>query len=165
MRKLTYALAAAATLAIGAPTIPNAAGVGFYVGYAELTAEGQRFNSAVLVDGRGRLISKYRKVHLPGSVEPRAGQKYQQLEKRCRKPAQRDTKACRDYRRRQERKREEAEEQGSSHHDPGQGGAGREGQRDGRCEGNGSLHGWSPAREGMLAPVLILCKKCAEAGG
>jgi hypothetical protein len=32
MRKLTYALAAAATLAIGAPTIANAAGVGVYVG-------------------------------------------------------------------------------------------------------------------------------------
>ena len=32
MRKLTYALAAAATLAIGAPVIANAAGVGVYVG-------------------------------------------------------------------------------------------------------------------------------------
>jgi hypothetical protein len=32
MRKLTYALAAAATLAIGAPTIANAAGFGVYVG-------------------------------------------------------------------------------------------------------------------------------------
>jgi N-carbamoyl-D-amino-acid hydrolase len=57
-------------------------GVGFYVGYAELTPEGHRFNCAVLVDGSGQIISKYRKVHLPGSVEPRAGAKYQQLEKR-----------------------------------------------------------------------------------
>jgi hypothetical protein len=32
MRKLTYALAAAATLAIGAPTLANAGGVGVYVG-------------------------------------------------------------------------------------------------------------------------------------
>ena len=32
MKKLTYALAAVATLAIGAPTIANAAGVGVYVG-------------------------------------------------------------------------------------------------------------------------------------
>lgn len=32
MKKLTFALAAAATLAIGAPTIANAAGVGVYVG-------------------------------------------------------------------------------------------------------------------------------------
>ncbi|SFP59592.1 hypothetical protein SAMN05216330_108241 [Bradyrhizobium sp. Ghvi] len=32
MRKLIYALAAVTTLAIGAPTIANAAGVGFYIG-------------------------------------------------------------------------------------------------------------------------------------
>ncbi len=32
MTKLTYALAAAATLAISAPTIANATGVGVYVG-------------------------------------------------------------------------------------------------------------------------------------
>jgi len=32
MRKLTYALAAAATLAIGAPTIANAEGFGVYIG-------------------------------------------------------------------------------------------------------------------------------------
>ena len=60
----------------------RALGVGFYVGYAELTTEGHRFNCSVLVDSAGRIISKYRKVHLPGSVEPRAGAKYQQLEKR-----------------------------------------------------------------------------------
>ena len=57
-------------------------GVGFYVGYAELTPDGRRFNSAILVDPDGEIISKYRKVHLPGSVEPRPGAKYQQLEKR-----------------------------------------------------------------------------------
>jgi N-carbamoyl-D-amino-acid hydrolase len=56
--------------------------VGFYVGYAELTPEGRRFNAAVLVDAAGQVINKYRKVHLPGSVEPRPGAKYQQLEKR-----------------------------------------------------------------------------------
>jgi N-carbamoyl-D-amino-acid hydrolase len=60
----------------------RALGVGFSVGYAELTAEGQRFNCAVLVDRDGKIISRYRKVHLPGSVEPRAGARYQQLEKR-----------------------------------------------------------------------------------
>ncbi|MGJ4942173.1 N-carbamoyl-D-amino-acid hydrolase [Bradyrhizobium sp. HKCCYLS1011] len=60
----------------------RALGVGFYVGYAELTADGRRFNSAILVDGEGQIINKYRKVHLPGSVEPRPGAKYQQLEKR-----------------------------------------------------------------------------------
>jgi predicted amidohydrolase len=56
--------------------------VGFYVGYAELTEDGQRFNCSILVDGCGEILGRYRKVHLPGSVEPRSGARYQQLEKR-----------------------------------------------------------------------------------
>ena len=56
--------------------------IGFYVGYAELTANGQRFNSSILVDSTGEILGRYRKVHLPGSVEPRSGARYQQLEKR-----------------------------------------------------------------------------------
>ena len=60
----------------------RARNVGFYVGYAELTAEGRRFNSAILVGPDGEVIGQYRKVHLPGSVEPRAGARFQQLEKR-----------------------------------------------------------------------------------
>jgi predicted amidohydrolase len=57
-------------------------GVGFYVGYAELTPEGQHFNSAITVGPDGTILGKYRKVHLPGSVEPREGSRFQQLEKR-----------------------------------------------------------------------------------
>ena len=57
-------------------------GIGFYIGYAELTSDGQRFNGSILVDGGGEVLGRYRKVHLPGSVEPRAGAAYQQLEKR-----------------------------------------------------------------------------------
>ncbi|MBI0539790.1 N-carbamoyl-D-amino-acid hydrolase, partial [Roseomonas sp. KE2513] len=57
-------------------------GVGFYVGYAELTPEGQRFNSAISTGPDGSILAKYRKVHLPGSVEPRPGDRFQQLEKR-----------------------------------------------------------------------------------
>ncbi|MXP63284.1 N-carbamoyl-D-amino-acid hydrolase [Roseomonas sp. M0104] len=57
-------------------------GVGFYVGYAEKTPEGQRFNSAVTVGPDGEVLQKYRKMHLPGSVEPREGSRFQQLEKR-----------------------------------------------------------------------------------
>jgi len=60
----------------------RALGVGFYVGYAELTSDGQRFNCSILVDRDGEILGRYRKVHLPGSVEPRAGAAYQQLEKR-----------------------------------------------------------------------------------
>ena len=60
----------------------RALGIGFYVGYAELTSDGQRFNCSILVDRDGEILGRYRKVHLPGSVEPRAGAAYQQLEKR-----------------------------------------------------------------------------------
>lgn len=57
-------------------------GVGFYVGYAELTPQGKRFNCSILVRPDGTILGRYRKVHLPGSVEPRAGARFQQLEKR-----------------------------------------------------------------------------------
>ena len=60
----------------------KALGVGFYVGYAELTPDGRRYNCAILVDRDGEILGRYRKVHLPGSVEPREGARYQQLEKR-----------------------------------------------------------------------------------
>ena len=59
-------------------------GIGFSLGYAELVVEGnrkRRFNSSILVDKTGRIIGKYRKVHLPGhaGVLERRGQ---HLEKR-----------------------------------------------------------------------------------
>jgi predicted amidohydrolase len=60
----------------------RAHGIGFYVGYAELTDEGHRYNTAILVAPNGDILSKYRKVHLPGTVEPKPGLAYQQLEKR-----------------------------------------------------------------------------------
>ena len=60
----------------------RALGIGFHVGYAELTPEGQRFNAAITVEPDGRILGRYRKVHLPGSVEPREGARFQQLEKR-----------------------------------------------------------------------------------
>jgi predicted amidohydrolase len=60
-------------------------GVGFYLGYGELTREEgatHRYNTAILVDEAGRIVGKYRKVHLPGSTEFRPGLAFQQLEKR-----------------------------------------------------------------------------------
>src|SRR3712207_8402705 len=48
---------------------------------SELTPQGQRFNSAVTVGPHGRILLKYRKVHLPGSDAVKPGQRYQQLEK------------------------------------------------------------------------------------
>ncbi len=56
--------------------------IGFNIGYAELTETGQRFNTSIIVNPDGTLLGKYRKIHLPGSVEPREGAKFQQLEKR-----------------------------------------------------------------------------------
>lgn len=57
-------------------------GIGFYLGYAERTNDGRRFNSSITVDPDGDIIARYRKVHLPGSVEPRPHSHAQQLEKR-----------------------------------------------------------------------------------
>jgi len=59
----------------------RALGVGFYIGYAEITPGGQRFNSAITVGPDGAILFKYRKIHLPGSDSVKAGQRYQQLEK------------------------------------------------------------------------------------
>ena len=59
----------------------RALGVGFYIGYAELTPAGQRFNSAITVGPDGDILFKYRKIHLPGSDHVKEGQRYQQLEK------------------------------------------------------------------------------------
>lgn len=56
--------------------------VGFYLGFAERTPEGRRCNTAITVGPDGAILGKYRKVRLPGSVEPRPGARFQQLEKR-----------------------------------------------------------------------------------
>ena len=62
----------------------RALGIGFYVGYAELTPRGRSAStprSSSMPDGA--IIGKYRKVHLPGLGASRAaGARYQQLEKR-----------------------------------------------------------------------------------
>ncbi len=60
----------------------RALGVGMQVGYAELTPDGKHYNTAIFVRPDGSILGKYRKVHLPGSVEPRPGARFQQLEKR-----------------------------------------------------------------------------------
>jgi predicted amidohydrolase len=60
-------------------------GVGFYLGYAEKTTEGgkvRRFNTSVLVGPDGAIIGKYRKIHLPGTVDPIGDLKFEHLEKR-----------------------------------------------------------------------------------
>jgi len=57
-------------------------GIGFYLGYAELTPEGQRFNTSILVGKDGRIVGKYRKIHLPGHAEHEPWRAFQHLEKR-----------------------------------------------------------------------------------
>ena len=59
----------------------RALGVGFSIGYAERVGD-RLFNTAILVAPDGQAIGSYRKVHLPGSVEPRSGDRFHQLEKR-----------------------------------------------------------------------------------
>ena len=64
-------------------------GVGFYLGYAELVEDGGRrrhFNTSILVDQRGRIVSTYRKVHLPGHAEHEPERPFQHLEKRYFEP-------------------------------------------------------------------------------
>jgi len=56
--------------------------IGFYIGYAELTPRGQRFNTAILVGPDGRMVGKYRKVHLPGHADHMPKAAFQHLEKK-----------------------------------------------------------------------------------
>lgn len=57
-------------------------GIGFYLGYAELTPEGRHFNTAILVSPAGEIVGKYRKVHLPGHAEHKPEAAFQHLEKK-----------------------------------------------------------------------------------
>ena len=60
-------------------------GMAFCLGYAELIQEGgalRRYNTSILVDRAGRIVGKYRKVHLPGHGEHEPWRPFQHLEKR-----------------------------------------------------------------------------------
>ncbi|SPK70107.1 N-carbamoyl-D-amino acid hydrolase (plasmid) [Cupriavidus taiwanensis] len=64
-------------------------GIGFYLGYAELALEGgveRRYNTAILVGRDGKIIGKYRKVHLPGHDQHEPWLAFQHLEKRYFEP-------------------------------------------------------------------------------
>lgn len=60
-------------------------GIGFYIGYAELTQQDgriRRFNTAILVSPSGEIVGKYRKVHLPGHAGHKPKAAFQHLEKK-----------------------------------------------------------------------------------
>lgn len=55
--------------------------VGFSLGYAELTADGRRFNSQILVERDGTVVATYRKVHIPGHASHEPHRKFQHAER------------------------------------------------------------------------------------
>jgi len=60
-------------------------GIGFYIGYGELALEEgrtRRYNTSIIVDKGGKIVGKYRKVHLPGHEEHEPWRAFQHLEKR-----------------------------------------------------------------------------------
>tara|TARA_B100000953_G_scaffold192803_1_gene158768 strand:+ start:399 stop:1319 length:921 start_codon:yes stop_codon:yes gene_type:complete len=57
-------------------------GIGFCLGYAELTPDGRRYNTQILVERDGTIVGKYRKVHLPGHEEHEPWREFQHLERR-----------------------------------------------------------------------------------
>ncbi len=61
-------------------------GVGFSLGYAELTEDRHRYNTQLLVAPDGRFLAKYRKVHVPGHEEPEPWRPFQHLERRYFEP-------------------------------------------------------------------------------
>lgn len=57
-------------------------GIGFYLGYAELTPDGHRFNTAILTDETAKIVGRYRKIHLPGHSHHIETAPFQHLEKK-----------------------------------------------------------------------------------
>jgi predicted amidohydrolase len=56
-------------------------GTGFCLGYAELTPDGHRFNTQILVERDGSIVAKYRKVHIPGHEHHEPDRPFQHAER------------------------------------------------------------------------------------
>jgi N-carbamoyl-D-amino-acid hydrolase len=59
----------------------QALGVGFCLGYAELTPDGHHYNSQILVEANGSVVAKFRKVHIPGHEQHEPWRPFQHLER------------------------------------------------------------------------------------
>ena len=59
----------------------KALGVGFCLGYAELTPEGRRWNTQILVERDGSIVGKYRKSHIPGHEDNEPWRPFQHAER------------------------------------------------------------------------------------
>ncbi|MGA0863235.1 MAG: N-carbamoyl-D-amino-acid hydrolase [Ilumatobacteraceae bacterium] len=56
-------------------------GIGFCLGFAEMTPEGRRFNTQILVDKSGTEVARYRKVHIPGHEHHEPDRPFQHAER------------------------------------------------------------------------------------
>ena len=56
-------------------------GIGFCLGYAEFTKAGERFNTQILIERDGRVVAKYRKVHIPGHEHHEPDRPFQHAER------------------------------------------------------------------------------------
>lgn len=55
--------------------------VGFSLGYAELTDDGHRFNTQILVERDGSIVGRYHKVHIPGHEHHEPDRPFQHAER------------------------------------------------------------------------------------
>jgi len=55
--------------------------IGFSRGYAELTPDGHRFNTQILVEKDGSVVAKYHKVHIPGHEHHEPDRPFQHAER------------------------------------------------------------------------------------
>jgi len=62
-------------------------GIGFSLGYAELTPGGERYNTQILVERDGTVVAKYRKVHIPGHEHHEPDRPFQHAERYYFKPS------------------------------------------------------------------------------
>ncbi|HEY5876952.1 MAG TPA: N-carbamoyl-D-amino-acid hydrolase [Ilumatobacteraceae bacterium] len=56
-------------------------GIGFCLGYAELTDDGHRYNVQMLVERDGSQVATFRKVHIPGHEQHEPDRPFQHLER------------------------------------------------------------------------------------